>query len=235
METAIVPAPDEKFQKIASPWHTVLILFLQAGLVIRGLLRAGQLRAMENPDRILIYRKTIVVQWFVFALVLAGLWLRGSSIYSVLGERWRSLRQFFADLGIGLIFLIGSILLTSLLTSHAQESATNQATQFLLPQTGLEIAWWVVLSLTAGICEETLYRGYLQRQFTSFTKSVPFGIVLSGVLFGAAHSYQGLRQATVIASMGALGGTVAYWRKSTRPGMVAHTLQDLLGGLMRHG
>jgi len=234
METAIVAAPDEKFQKVASPWHMVLILFLQAGLVIRGLLRAGQLRAMENAERIAIYERTIFFQWLVFFLVLAGLRLRGTSFYAVLGERWRSLRQFLVDLGFGLLFLMGSIFLTSLLTSHAQESATNKATQFLLPQTGLELAWWVALSLTAGICEETLYRGYLQRQFMSFTKSAPFGIVLSGVLFGAAHSYQGLRQAAVIASMGALGGAMAYWRKSTRPGMFAHMLQDLLGGLMRH-
>jgi Type II CAAX prenyl endopeptidase Rce1-like len=30
-----------------------------------------------------------------------------------------------------------------------------------------EITFWIVLSVTAGICEETVFRGYLQRQFMS--------------------------------------------------------------------
>jgi CAAX protease family protein len=88
--------------------------------------------------------------------------------------------------------------------------------------------------MTAGICEETLFRGYLQRQFIALTKNAPAGIVGSAVLFGAAHGYQGIWKATLIAFGGSILGTAAYLRKSTRPGMVAHFLQDLLGGLMRH-
>jgi len=93
---------------------------------------------------------------------------------------------------------------------------------------------WVVLSITAGICEEAIYRSYLQRQFIALTKSVPLGIVLSALVFGAAHSYQGLAQAMLIGTLGAMGGTLAYWRRSVRPGMIAHVLQDVLGGFIRH-
>ena len=93
---------------------------------------------------------------------------------------------------------------------------------------------WVVLSITAGICEEAIYRGYLQRQFMALTKSVPLGIVFSALVFGAAHSYQGLAQAMLIGTLGAMGGTLAYWRRSVRPGMIAHVLQDVLGGFIRH-
>src|SRR5947209_2187974 len=32
---------------------------------------------------------------------------------------------------------------------------------------GTEITFWIVLSVTAGICEETVFRSYLQRQFMS--------------------------------------------------------------------
>ena len=38
-----------------------------------------------------------------------------------------------------------------------------------------------------------IFRGYLQRQFTVLTKSIPAGILLSGATFGAAHAYQGFR------------------------------------------
>ncbi len=88
------------------------------------------------------------------------------------------------------------------------------------------MALWVALSVSAGICEEALYRGYLQRQFMALTKNAPAGILLSGAAFGCAHSYQGLRWAVVIGLEGALLGAMAHWRKSVRPGMIAHAFKD---------
>ena len=105
---------------------------------------------------------------------------------------------------------------------------------FFFPQTTAEIVLWIALSITAGICEEAVYRGYLQTQFGSLAKSVPVGIVLSGLVFGASHSYQGLTRASLIAVTGMMAGVLAYWRSSLRPGMIAHALQDLLGALVRH-
>ena len=46
----------------------------------------------------------------------------------------------------------------------------------------------------------------------ALTKSVPGGIVLSALAFGAAHSYQGVAKASLIGVMGAMGGILAYWR-----------------------
>ena len=50
-------------------------------------------------------------------------------------------------------------------------------------------------------------------------------------MFGAAHAYQGFAKAVNIGVLGAMYGIFAHWRKSVRPGMIAHTLQDVLGGL----
>jgi membrane protease YdiL (CAAX protease family) len=134
--------------------------------------------------------------------------------------------------GIALLFLVATIAFTSMAGSHG--SAGDQATQFLLPQGRIEIALWVVLSITAGICEEAVYRGYLQKQFIALTRSVPAGIILSALAFGLAHSYQGFARASMISVMGAMGGVLAYWCRSVRPGMIAHALQDVLGGFIRH-
>ena len=128
---------------------------------------------------------------------------------------------------------MASIMVPAILEPHSQ-TQSDPATKFLLPQNSAEIAWWVALSLTAGLCEEVLFRGYLQKQFLSLTKNAAGGILISAVLFGAAHGYQGLRRAVTISIMGAILGTAAYWRRSTRPGIVAHASQDLLGGLLRH-
>ena len=102
---------------------------------------------------------------------------------------------------------------------------------FMLPRTPLEIALWVVLSITAGICEETIFRGYLQRQFIGWTHSTVVGVVVSGAIFGAAHIYGGGKRAVVIAVYGMLFGSLAAWRRSLKPGMMAHAWQDLVSGI----
>jgi len=164
--------------------------------------------------------------------VLVGVRLHGSSLLTVMGERWHSVGRFLRHVGIALLFLVATIMFTSLTGSHGD--AGDRATQFLLPQGRTEIAIWVLLSITAGICEEAIYRGYLQKQFMALTRSVPTGIVLSALAFGLAHSYQGFRRMLMISITGAMAGILAHWCRSVRPGMIAHALQDVLGGFLRH-
>src|ERR1700733_3096211 len=64
-----------------------------------------------------------------------------------------------------------------------------------------------------GICQEAIYRGYLQRQFMPVTKNVPAGIVLSAVAFGLAHLYQGVPQGCRLRCWESWAGS---WRTGTR-------------------
>jgi CAAX protease family protein len=232
--TAVVSPKSDTFRPIASPWHTVALLVLQTAIVLRGIYRADAMHALANASRVALYQRTILMEWALFGLVIFGVWRQGAPLTTVLGERWRSARQFFTDVGLGIAFLFAAILLQSVVASVLHGEGGEKATQFLLPQGRAELIWWVFLSLSAGICEETLFRGYFQRQFMAFTKSAPLGILLSAMIFGAAHGYQGLRQAISIGLLGVMGGMLAYWRKTVRPGMFEHTLQDVLGGFVRH-
>ncbi len=223
-------APTPSINAIASPWHTFAVLAAIFAQSIRAYLRADAMRSDLHLDRIKLYERTILVEWLMFGLVLVGLWLYGSSPLAVVGERWRSLKDFLRDMGIGFLFLITTIAITSL---FGHDKPADRAISFLLPQSKTEIALWILVSLSAGICEEAVYRGYLQKQFAAFTRSVPIGIVVSALLFASAHSYQGLKRATSIALLGIMAGVLAHWRGTTRPGMSAHALQDTLGGLIR--
>src|SRR2546430_739229 len=111
-------------------------------------------------------------------------------------------------------------------------AALGHNTQFMLPHRGIELTFWIALSVTAGICEETIFRGYLQRQFMALTKNAPAGILLSAATFGAAHAYQGFRMVILIGLYGSMFGTLAYWHGSVRPGMIAHAWQDSLNGVL---
>jgi uncharacterized protein len=233
MQSDVLAQPKpEIFRSIAPWWHTAVILVVQGLLAYRGMIRADQMRAMINPDRVRIYERTILFEWLVLGLVILGVWLHGASILNVLGERWRSGKQVLRDAGIAVLFLAATIMVSSIAGGHGH--GAEKAAQFILPRGGVELAFWVALSISAGICEEGVYRGYLQRQLMALTKSVPAGIILSAAAFGAAHSYLGLPQALVIGVLGVMSGVLAYWCKSVRPGMIAHALQDVLGGILRH-
>jgi membrane protease YdiL (CAAX protease family) len=77
-----------------------------------------------------------------------------------------------------------------------------------------------------------IYRGYLQRQFHAWTGVVAVGVIVQGLLFGASHGYQGIKFMITIAVFGIMFGILAAWRKSLRPGMMAHAWQDLLSGVL---
>lgn len=230
--SAPVRSSSANLKGIASPLHTILVLAAIAILAYRGKLRSEHLRAVEHPDRVTLYLRTMLFQWLTLALVLVGLRLRGSSLFLVLGDRWRSFRQFFTDVGLAGAFWIVSTLVISILQGHGDGSASARSVQFLLPQTALEIFLWILLSITAGICEEAIYRGYLQRQFSGLTRNVAAGILLAAVAFGASHAYQGTRGAITIGTQGLLLGLLAWWRGTVRPGMLAHAWADVFAGAL---
>jgi hypothetical protein len=103
--------------------------------------------------------------------------------------------------------------------------------QTLLPRRATEIFLWVGVSISAGICEELVFRGYLQRQFEAFTHSRWIALILQAALFGLSHGYQGIEACMKIAVFGGLYGLVALSRGSLRPGMMAHAWGDILSGI----
>jgi len=224
---------------IASPWHTLLVLAIVGLNAYGSLRRAAEARAGMGPGRPATYWRTIVIEWAVLAVVIIGVKLRRVSLDSVLGERWRSVGAALRDLALGVGVMIVALVLVSMIGGALGERSADGAIRFLLPRSSLEVALWILVSVSAGICEEAVYRGYLQRQFAAITGHVTGGIILSGLAFGAVHLYQGVLRAVSIAILGMFLGVVAHWRKSVRPVMVAHALQDgiapMLLRLARHG
>lgn len=232
MEISAPPPPDsDRYRRVAAPLHTILVLAAVGFWAFRGAIRADQLRAAVNLSRAGLYERTMLFEWLMFAFIILGVKLNGSSLLTVLGDRWRSALQVLRDVGIAVVFLLSSAIVVSTFGHLLGVTSTQRNVQFLLPHGGREITLWIALSITAGICEETIFRGYLQRQFVALTKNASLGILLSAMAFGGAHAYQGFRQAVSISLLGALLGILAHWRRSVRPGMISHALQDILGGL----
>ena len=235
---SLLQSTTEPYRLIASPWHTLLVLAAQLLNAYRGVIRAANARAGLGLSRPQMYLRTMLFELLLLSLVVLGVWLRGTPLATIFGQRWRSISHMFRDLGLGLLLLLISTLVVSMLSGHGSSASPDKAIEYLIPRTSLELFVWMALSITAGICEEAIYRGYFQRQFTGLTHSVLAGILLSGAAFGAAHAYQGWQRAVVIGVSAVVFGLFAQWRGTVRPGMFAHTLQDaiapLLLKLMRH-
>jgi membrane protease YdiL (CAAX protease family) len=230
--SALAQSASNRYLQAAGPVHTIVVLAVLGGWAFYGRILADHLSAAANPNRVRFYVLTLFFEWLLFVLVVSGVRHSGAPVRMVLGDQWRSVRQVLRDIGIAAAFWIVSAGILFVLGWLLRVAALGRKMDFILPHGGTEITLWIALSVTAGICEETIFRGYLQRQFTALTKSAPAGILLSAAAFGAAHAYQGFRMVILIGLYGAMFGILAYWRGSVRPGIIAHAWNDSLNGVL---
>src|SRR5436305_558859 len=80
---------------------------------------------------------------------------------SLAAPRWTP-KQFALDILLAALLWAGWGY-TSELIKRAIGVVDNHVAP-LRPQNTLEVALWIAVSITAGICEEIVFRGYLQRQ-----------------------------------------------------------------------
>jgi uncharacterized protein len=98
-----------------------------------------------------------------------------------------------------------------------------------LPHTPGEHRWFMALSITAGFCEELVYRGFIVWAFTP-TLGLYGAAAASVIIFGIGHAYQG-RAGTIRATLtGAVLAALALAAHSVIPGMLLHAIIDLGGG-----
>jgi membrane protease YdiL (CAAX protease family) len=107
----------------------------------------------------------------------------------------------------------------------------NQARGFiaLLPRTRIERVTFAGLAVTAGICEEVLFRGfgvaYVRWLWPAVTRA---GLVaVTSVVFGLGHLYQGLRGVLLTGIVGALLASVTLSTGTLLPAILMHALLDL--------
>ena len=132
-------------------------------------------------------------------------------------------------MGLGAILAVGAALYFTPLRGMRNQAVLDA----MLPHTLAQFAVWFLVSLSAGVCEELIFRGYLLQQFTAWTGRPILSVVLAGLVFGSIHLYEGLGAILPIAALGIVYGLcVYYFRGDLRAVMVAHTLQDFLTALL---
>ncbi len=216
---------------VAAVWHTVALLVLLGGLIVAGFFRAQVMRAEPNAHRIAFYASTMTLEWILLGFVAWGVRRHGGTVRGLIGGKWNSAKAFFIDVGVAIAFWIVALIVLTATAKALHANTMSKDIMFLVPRTAAETIVWIAVALTAGFCEEAIFRGYLQKQFIAWTGSAVTGVILSAAVFGAGHAYQSAKAAGVIFVFGALFGILAEMRKSLRPGMIAHAWQDALSGI----
>jgi CAAX protease family protein len=231
------PISCPQARKIIAPvWHTIVLLAVFAALTILGWLAQRSARvpapSPAPPPRLLpLQIQAIIFEWATVAWIWFGVRRKRVRVRELVAGRWPSVKFVLVDLllGVGLWLLwIGiSRIETSLLgRSHASDTIPY-------PAGLLESILAVGVAISAGVCEEIVFRGYLQRQFQALSGSALIAVLLQAIVFGVSHVYQGVRLASMVVLYGVLFGVLALWRRSLRPGIIAHAWSDIAARLLR--
>lgn len=178
--------------------HHLIVLFLIVIFPIWDRVETRRLRSDPTERaRIRSYRITIGWLWIVTILLLLTTPIT-TLIYPIVDPRLAQVPLRAVALGMVAAILAGA-LLPVLLVRRSEKARTQQLTQlerisFFLPRSRAERWWFALVSLSAGICEELIFRGFLIQYFTQLPISIaPFvAYLLSALVFGIDHAYQGV-------------------------------------------
>jgi CAAX protease family protein len=220
------------------PWD-FWIIFLALAVVVpwRGRIRLKQLLAkprVESHERISLYLSTIAFQWIAVGIAAWRAWAHGYTRTELgLGTG----PNLFRSMIVG---VCGTIVLATLhwmnfrrmgrllnkLPSRVQAMASR-----ILPQSAPERMPFLALAITAGCCEEFLYRGFAMAVFARAGFPIWASVVVSSVLFGAAHLYQGRGGLIGTGILGLLFGAFRAFTGSFIPVAAWHAAVDIVAGI----
>jgi len=258
VETPPEPEPEKNRAALAPVWHTAVLVIGIAAISVRGSTQMTGRMASGHfvPDRMLTYGMTALMELLMLGWVVFGLRLRKIPLRTLIGSTSGGMRALMQDAGVALVFWLMSLMVLGTvgvvwtgveaavthklpeiragkpIAPSAEQRKTLRVLSQLAPTNGEEVAGWVLLCLLVGFVEETVFRGYLQQQFTAWAHGADVaGVVFSALAFGSAHGYEGARSMVLLAVFGALFSLLALYRRGLRACMFAHSWHDLIAGL----
>jgi membrane protease YdiL (CAAX protease family) len=101
--------------------------------------------------------------------------------------------------------------------------------EYFFPATRTERHWWVLVCITAGFCEETLFRGFMLHYLhvSPWTLNLTMALVISSLIFGLGHLYGGVGGVVGSAMTGFLLGLLFMLSGNLLLPIILHALIDL--------
>lgn len=233
-KTTVLNPDQADYSMVAPIWHTAIVLLVLAVFFVWSGYSRSFSPIARSHGRMAGYVAALATEWLLTGLVWWGIRLRGFRLRDLVGGNWSNWKRITTDVLVACGFLILSNIALGIV-SYVLKVGKNPAVRELVPHGRSQVLVYLLLSLTAGICEEIICRGYLQRQFTALTRNVAVGCLIQAFIFGIGHIYQGVKIVPVLVLYGLFFGVLAQKRRSLRPGMIAHFMHDgILGLIVSH-
>lgn len=222
------------------PFDWILALVLILGLALWARRERNRIthaaHATRAQARIAGYRRLLVVQWSLVGLLTLHWWSRSRPVTG-LGLStpldWRFLLAWLLALA-GVAVLWKQLRGVQLHEDHRAAARKElRALEWLLPHSRSELTMFLRVSVTAGICEEVLYRGFLV-WFLTHWMPLWVAFLVAGALFGLAHLYQGPAGVLKTGVIGIAFGALTLLAGSILPAMLLHVAVDALNGRLAY-
>jgi membrane protease YdiL (CAAX protease family) len=226
-----------KCSYLRMPWDFWLI-FLALGVLLpwRGRARMTKLLAMPHvsvTERLVLYASTIAFQWLAVAIVGWRVWVHGYTAQQLgLIFHHRTTLLLAGIVGACVIATLQWLNLRRVSRIPPESRGPLQAiAERILPQSAVELPPYFALAITAGLCEEFLYRGFAMAALAQTGVSTWLVILVSSILFGLAHSYQGRGGMVMTFVVGLVLGTSRLAYNSLVPAIFWHSAVDMVAGV----
>jgi membrane protease YdiL (CAAX protease family) len=219
------------------PWDVALIFFV-LGVILpwRGRARLNKLMAMPHVgtmERLVLYASTIGFQWLAVAVVAWRAWAHGYTAEQLglaIHDRTKILVASFV--GAATIAILQWLNLRRMGRLPAKARGSMQAiAERLLPHSAIELLPFLALAITAGLCEEFLYRGFAMAVLAYLGSPAWAAVFISSIFFGLAHLYQGRGGFFSTLVIGTVFGTCRIAYNSLVPVIFWHSAVDLVAGI----
>jgi membrane protease YdiL (CAAX protease family) len=219
------------------PWDIALIFFV-LGVILpwRGRARLKKLLAMPHVgtiERLVLYASTIGFQWLAVAAVAWRAWAHGYTPEQLgLAIHDRTKILVASVVGAATIATLQWLNLRRMGRLPVNARGPLQAiAERILPRSTIELLPFLALAITAGLCEEFLYRGFALAVLTRLGSPAWVAVLVSSILFGLAHLYQGRGGFLSTLLIGGVFGVGRIAYNSLVPVIFWHGAVDLVAGV----
>ncbi|HEV2194247.1 MAG TPA: type II CAAX endopeptidase family protein [Candidatus Acidoferrum sp.] len=188
---------------------------------------------VNTMERLVLYASTIAFQWLAAAIVGWRVWARGYTAQQLgLVFRDRTTLLIAGIVGTAVIASLQWLNLRRVSRIPPESRGPVQAiAERILPQSAVELLPYLALAITAGLCEEFLYRGFAMAALNRAGLSAWLVVLVSSILFGLAHSYQGRGGIVMTFVVGLVLGASRLAYNSLVPAIFWHSAVDIVAGV----
>lgn len=186
---------------------------------------------LNSAWRMVDYKKTIFIFWLLAFLVLGNhAFSDGSKVPLGLSFNPSIIAAIISILIIGIVVFLFTRLKVSRENAPAIREKMKGAYQYL-PKNKRELRWFVFLSVSAGVCEELIFRGFLVGFLTQQVNSW-IAVVAANLVFAFTHIGSGKQNLFSSFVLGLIFSGIYYFTGSLLPAILLHTAIDLYSGIL---